>query len=342
MSDIADDLNKAMDDAEALEDTTKGGEDTIAAAPKEDTVNAGEDTIAAVGDAVPGDSVDGGDNDADSVASGVAPVEETTVVATIKVAPKGWSAAAKAEYEKLPENIKREVHKREEDFFKGIEGYKARASAYDQIDQVVKPYEAMLRSANTQTPQAVATLLDWAYKLHTNPVNAVINLAQAHGIDLGALGDHVRGTAGGQQQVDPTVAALQAELAQIKGGLQAAYGQSQQQLQHQVANDVTTFATDTKNKYYENVKGRMADLLERGMAKDLPDAYEQACWMDPSVRAAMETDRLSSAEAERIKQAKQKADAAKRAGFGVSGNGVSSPKLKQDMNLRDLLEASIP
>jgi len=77
---------------------------------------------------------------------------------------------------------------------------------------------------------------------------------------------------------------------------------------------VNQFGSD--KEFIGDVRNVMADLIEKGLANDLPSAYDQACWMVPEVRQVMLARQGQTAAAGAITQKQVKA-----AGASLSAGG---------------------
>ena len=85
----------------------------------------------------------------------------------IEKAPTSWKGAAQAKWNALDPEIKAEVHRREQDFHKGIEGYRQMATIGQTLDAEIRPYEAMIRGAGTNAQTVVRDFFVTAYRLQT-------------------------------------------------------------------------------------------------------------------------------------------------------------------------------
>lgn len=81
--------------------------------------------------------------------------------------PKTWRAEALAKWETLPAEVQREVLKREEDIFKGLESYKADAQIGRSLNQILSPYLPMLQQAGIDPMQQVNSLMQAHHGLAT-------------------------------------------------------------------------------------------------------------------------------------------------------------------------------
>lgn len=255
------------------------------------------------------------------------------------IPPKSWDAETKSKFADIKDPVlRKQIHKREEDFFKGIQGYQDKARQWDDLDRIIQPYMPLLRANGNTAHGAVQNLMNMAYQLHTDPVNTLRGLLRMYNVDPAHLASSA-GAGGGSGAVGPSaeVLSLQREVAGLKNTLFRASETQSASARAYYAGEVERFASDPKNKYYENVKDDMVRVIQAGMAKDLPEAYEKAVKLNPSVSAAIEQDRLRAVEAQRIEQARQKADAAKKAGFNVQGSDAGSGKRSQNESLVDTL-----
>ena len=225
-------------------------------------------------------------------------------------APKTWKPEVAAQWAAIPPAVQAEITRREEDMFQGIERYKATASFGNTVQEVLKPYDAIMKAHNIDPVQTIQGLLGVEYKMatgtHAQRLEVLREIATNYKIDLGAV-------AGGGQEEDPyaapenaRVAQLERELAEVKSGqtsLQAArYEEARQQKQ----SEVNAFATDPANPHFNEVAEDMARMLGLDKSLSLAKAYEQAVWSNPVTRAK----EIARQDAE--KQASARADAEKK------------------------------
>lgn len=215
-------------------------------------------------------------------------------------APGSWKAEAKALFDKLDPLVQQEVLRREGDFHKGIESYKARAQVAERFEQAIAPYLPTIQKLGVSPEQAVSALMRADHTLrHAPPAVKAAEfqkLAQMYGIDL-------------SQEIDPNVAALQNEVYQLREQQRLFQEQQQQQVSQTVNTDIERFASEPGHEHFEVVRAHMAALLQGGQAKDLQDAYDQAVYATPQTRNALIAQQLEKQRAE----ARKKAEEAKKA-----------------------------
>jgi len=217
----------------------------------------------------------------------------------IKKAPSSWKKEAIADWQKLPSVVQDEVLRRESDIHKGIESYKSKAAMADQFEKAMSPYQATLQSLNVAPHELVSDLLRADHMMrHGSPSekNALFRqFATQFGVDLNQIPQ--------QQYVDPQIAPLYQEINNLKS--QQAQVQEQQKVRE--TNELNSVIGDfAKGKeHFEAVRGHMGQLIQAGLAQDLPTAYEMACQIDPDIRSALSVKQQEQEKIERQAKLKQ-------------------------------------
>lgn len=235
-------------------------------------------------------------------------VPEVPTDQVLSPAPNTWKKEVAAKWATLPPDVQAEVARREADFHKGIEGYRAKAQFADSVANVLQPYQQTLKhleeTQGISAEKALDALLSADHKLrYGSPVEKQMymhQLAQSYGVDLA------------QQipQADQQVFTLQQRLQQLETALQNQTQQGAQREQQELNSTIAAFAADPKHSHFESVKGHMSALLQAGQAKDLADAYEQAVYANPTTRAAMLQQQIAAQREEAAQKAKAAREAA--------------------------------
>jgi hypothetical protein len=216
--------------------------------------------------------------------------------------PPGWKGGA-AGWHALPPDAKTFIADRERQYNQGIQRYAEGAKFAGEMVAEFQPYEALLRSVGATPQMATRFLLDKYYTIKAGTAQQkaqlIAELAQDAGVDLSKIAQ------GEVPQVDPTVAALQEQVRQLTGWIQGQHQQSQNAEQSEINRAIDTFAADPAHEHFEAVRPHMAALLQGGRAKDLKDAYDQACWANPEVRASLLNQHQAQDAEKRKKQAEQ-------------------------------------
>lgn len=224
--------------------------------------------------------------------------------------PNTWPKELSADWAKLPENARQQIHKREQDFHNGIRQYKDAAGFGQAIANEMLPYQEMMRTANV-TPQAVvrsimSSLKEMSTGTAESKASTFLKLADEYGIDLSTVMS-LRQRA--PSQAAPDLSPVLQRIEKVESRItQADQEREEAQRQHDDAL-VQKFLNDPKNEHARTVASQMSTLLTSGQAKDLDDAYQQAIWLHPEVRAQL----LAKQEAERRKKEAQEATAARKA-----------------------------
>ena len=249
--------------------------------------------------------------------------------------PSSLKPEYKSDWGKLDKRWRSEFYRRENDFHKGIEPYKGAHQRWEKWDkEVLSPYMARIKSTGAAPEQFISEYLQLdhvlAYGSPQQKQQAVAAFAKYHNIDLAQFAQ------GTQQQVDPTVAALQQELAELRGTLTQGHTAAREREQQEVLGKIESFKSDPKNIYFADVQDQMARLLQAGLAKDMGDAYEQACKLHPVVSQAIAEQRRKDEEKKRTDEAKAKLANAQRAGFEVQSQGAAQPGARASTLREDL------
>lgn len=227
--------------------------------------------------------------------------------------PKTWRAEAKATWAALPPEAKAEILKREDDIFRGIEVYKADASFGKSLKGALAPYLPILEQYKIDPTAQVKQLMEAHHTLALGTPEQKLalfqRLAQDYQIDMGQLQ-----SAGGEAPyIDPAVAALQTELRAVKSQLSTAEQHRLAQERSALEKQIETFSKDPANAYFNEVANDMAELLQRGVCKTLPEAYEKAIWTNPAVRAKEVARQQAEAASKAAQEATARAAAARKA-----------------------------
>lgn len=220
--------------------------------------------------------------------------------------PPGWSAAAKAEFPKLPLAVQEAIAKREIEVSSGFKQYGEKTKAYEAIDNVLKPILPALQMQGLDPAQYVKNLMSAETALRgPNKEQAFLWLAGQYGIDVTRLAPAPK------QELDPAIAPLHQEVTQLKQLLTAQQQAHQQALQAEIQTELSRFAADPKNEFFEQVREDMGALISSGRASGLADAYDKACRMNPDVFQIIEARKLDALNKSRVQQSVQKATQAK-------------------------------
>lgn len=211
--------------------------------------------------------------------------------------------------------------KREADISRGIQMY---SEGHQKWDQLIKPYEPLLQ----QHP-------------NVNPVQLLGNLMDSHLTLLGAKGEAAK-TAKIQELfkaygisiegLNQQAATPQVDFSPINQRLDTVEQFLHKQTLTQFEAEVQRFASDPANKHFDEVSEDIHRLIQTGAAKDLRSAYDQAIWINPTVRQKVLADQ--NAEAARVaKEQQAEAERVRRANRkSASENDQPAPRKSSSMD----------
>lgn len=265
----------------------------------------------------------------------------TAAAPTAVKAPDAWKEPVKAKFAALDPEVQAEISRREAEMHRKFTSQDEERTLGKKIREIAQPYEAILRAEGASVEDSFRSLMNMAYQMRIGSAETkrqiLISTARAYNVDLGV--PLQQGTS------DPTIAALQREIAELKHGQQAQIQERQQQQGAALKAELDAFLAEPGREHFETVKPVMAALLNSGKASTYQDAYEKAIWADPEIRSTLQAQQLREAEEKRAAEAKAKADAAKRAAGSVTGSpgGVrpSNGAGNGSATLRDEIRANL-
>jgi len=250
---------------------------------------------------------------ANQASAAQAPKPEATQVSP----PPHWKGGAKVDWNKLPATVRESI----------AEDHK-HVAAVMPIKQAVAQYEERFQREFGGTDRALGTILGAWQFARQSPVEFAKQFVQQYNIDPHAL---VAGNPGQQpvqglsqeQQLDPALAPIMERLQRAETALQQFAQQPVLQQQRQIETDIQKFQTAMKpdgsvaHPHFNDVKAHMGALMTTpGGPQSLDEAYEQACWANPQVRASLIAAHQASQESER------RAAIARAQGAAVSVSGA--------------------
>lgn len=236
-----------------------------------------------------------------------------TPAPTAKVVPGTWRPEAQQAWDTLPDVVKDEVLKREQDMFAGLEQYKADAAQGQSFSEALKPFEQIFQTYGIDPAKQVAGLMNAHLTLSMGSPEQKQALINQLVKDYGLYNLQVD-----SPYVDPTVASLQTEVKNLRMALDAQQSQTSREMESKINAEVAAFAADPKNVHFNAVFQDMAQLLQSGVSKSLQDAYDKAVWANPVTREAV---MKAQHEAERQEQARIAEEARKKTGVKVKATG---------------------
>lgn len=261
--------------------------------------------------------------------------------------PRALAAHLKAQWSELPDEVRKEFVRLEENSFKGVKALQQDAEMGKSLMAEIRPYEHLIKASGSTPELAVKNLFQTAAILRTGTPyekqRALLSVAQEYGIPLNGIE---------QPRYDPVVE----QLTKLQQQMQQNQQQQEQQAELERVNAVNSFLEEVDEK--GNQKYPLDDNLAQqffyevtavsemnpnaNYRERLEKAYENLSWKVPEIRNAKLTQQQAAAEAER-KEKEAKALQQKKAG-AVSIKGAPSTTATgsfDDLPLRDQLKMQV-
>ena len=213
------------------------------------------------------------------------------------VAPLGLSPESREVWKDVPDAVKADITKRENDYAAGIQKHRVNSERAIAMDRSLQPF-AQLFAMNGGAGQTLPGLLQTASQLQMGSApqkaQAVAQIIKQFGVDIKTLDSMLVGEAPSpevqqQSQMEQMFNQRLAPMQQQLQHYQQRDQQMAQQAQGQIANEVNNFGS--QNEFYNDVRSDMADLLDmaanRGRQMSMQEAYNTACAAHPQISKVM-------------------------------------------------------
>lgn len=255
-------------------------------------------------------------------------------------APLTWRKEAAAIWASLPSEAKNEVLKREQDMFKGLEQYRESANYANTFRQAISQFEPLLRANNMDPIKTAAGLFAAHHALATSAPDRKLELLRTLAADYNI--DIAQAAIYEAPYVDPAVSDLQSRLNEVQSRLAAADAEKQEAKRSSIASEVTAFAADSKNPYFDTVADDIAQLLRTGAAATLQEAYDKAVWTNPVTRAKEIARQTAEATAKAAQTAQVRVNSVKQAtAANVTTRGKTGSTAAPTGTLDDTLSSAL-
>jgi hypothetical protein len=259
-------------------------------------------------------------------------------------APHSWQTQeAKDAWRHVPHAARAEIIRREREVMRVLgESGQARQVA-KRFAEVIRPYEARIRSTGLDPLRAVDELMKADHVLSTaapaKKAALVAQIVKEYGVDIAELDSALAGQPSGDPVAERVEQLVQQRLQPFQSFVQQQAqfeAQRRQAEQAQHAQAVQKMAVDPRYPHFDDVREVMADLIEaagnRGLALSLDEAYKRAIAIDPRFAVSMQ----GQAQA-----ANARAQKALNASVSVGGAPNGGPAAsKPGADLRSTIEAA--
>lgn len=252
--------------------------------------------------------------------------------------PVGWTPESREHWTKLPDNVRKQISKREVEVNKLLQDTSNARRLHHEFNRTVEPYKALMASQGVNNPlEAVNGLLETAAALsmgnQTQKAQRLAGLIKHYGIDIETLDGVLAGEAPqpnqNQNQMSPDIEHLiNQRLAPYEQERTRAAQQQDYEIKQRAASSVSAIAD---KEFFNDVRMDMADIVEmstkRGQHITMEQAYERAVSMNENIQKVVRGRNSSS-------DLSQKQNAA----VGIRGNRSNVPTGSGNLDLRSQLE----
>jgi hypothetical protein len=238
--------------------------------------------------------------------------------------PPGWDGVANLHWDRIPRPVRETIAKQ-------YETIETARQELLPIKELIDTNREFLVNQAGSVQEAQRQMMQFARMSVDNPVALAEHILRSKGLDPRAVFSGQPQAAA--QNQPPNVQAIVAQLVQEQ--LQPILAERDQQQTQQLQTTIDQFAQRPDRPFFNDVRVHMGQLIQVGSAKTLDEAYEQATWANPTIRAHLmdaEREAAGKAQAEQV----QKAKAAQRASVtGSPIEGAVPPKGKSNGSARE-------
>lgn len=254
------------------------------------------------------------------------PVDNTAKPSTeqpstaVGAAPVSWAAEAKASWASLPPAIQNAVLKREAEV---SSGFRQKSDEVRRYEQVIAPVAQEAARLGMQPDQAINALMSAHHMLQQDAPAAIARLAQQYGVDLATLASNPPAIQA-QPRHDPMVSQLYQTVTTLQSRLDDISNTEMKKHYESVSS----------KPHFEQVRQDMARIVQTlpphlTAAEMFEQAYEQAVWVNPEVRAQLIAEQTAQTQQKQAETLQVKAKQAAKAAVSIRGasNGANAPKM---------------
>ena len=260
-------------------------------------------------------------------------------------APASWKAEEAQHWEKATPEIRAAVMRREVEINRAMQDASSSRRAVESLQEVIAPYMGNIQATGGDVVGSIKTFFDYDHRLRhgtqLEKAQAVTALIKNYGVDIEALDNTLAGVAPRPEDSQQLAVkqALERELAPMRQFL----AQQQQREQYtraaqreDTAQEVYTFGSDPQNKYFNQVRSAMADVLDtanaQGRNMTMQEAYESACWQDPQIRSMLLKEHSQGATTSQAAQRARSAAVSVKGSPRSNGAAIAGGSRMDDLN----------
>lgn len=272
----------------------------------------------------------------DSPSTDAAKASEVAAQPATLTPPAGWTAAEKAEWQKLPPAVQAAVSRREAEIANGGRQWSEEKRRYEAV---LSPVAEAARRNGLNTEAGLKALLDAQSFLERDPAGAIKWLAQSHGVNLATLAGHQPDEVPSAQAPDIQAMVrqiVQQTVAPVVAPIQQRWQQEESRQQEMTMQTIHSFASAPGHEHYPAVEATIALILPQVIEENpswtneqkLQEAYDRALYATPATRQQVLAAKESKEAEQRRQEAAQRATKARNAAVSVTGapQGSAAPE----------------
>lgn len=207
-------------------------------------------------------------------------------------APSSWTPKARESWAALPENVRQEVLRREEDSVKGIRQLQEQMAPYTQFANTLEPFIQEAIHNRTDPGQYIGNVMQAERRLRTGTAeerfSSLVEIAEGYGIPLrkiinDAVGQeivpHPSLAPSNKQVIPPEVQRELDEGREFRKNFQTTQEAA-------ITKEIEEFGKT--HEFFEDLREDMGALMDMGRATTLQDAYDKASKINPEVSQLIE------------------------------------------------------
>lgn len=253
-------------------------------------------------------------------------------------APETWRGEAAQLWDSIPEKAREEILKREQDIFRGIEGYKQDAAVAKELKQTLQPFAGLMQQMQLNPKEHISNLLSMHRLMVMGSQQEKVQLLQGLAQQFGVQMDGYQTP----EYIDPALDKAMAELSTLKTQFNGMLEQQREVELNSKIEQINAFASDSKNIYFAELVDDITHLLQTKACKTLPEAYETALYRNPTIRdREMKRQQAESLENARKMEKARAAKAAKAASVNVNSTSRSVGAAAPVGSMEDTMAAKL-
>ena len=360
MGDLRDDLESAFakeeaegsseDTTESVGDTTEeiSTEETTTSESSTETEDKSTDTPTDEDSQTTDVSSKGGDQSAEGGSEDSSAGPQKSAQNDLKP-PASWKPEVREHWKNLPAPVREEVERRERDFAVAIQRNSEAAKFGDHISHVLRPFEAVMQMEGASSVEAIHGMAVTAATLRMGTPQQKAKMAAKivsdYDIDIEMLDSALAGEDMPNPEQNKLMEMIEARLKPVQEFMTTSQRTRQDQTAQrntQVDTEISAFASDPKNEFFNDVREDMGDLVEmahrRGRRMTIDEAYQIAISARPDLKKILD----GRGGGDRVRAAAAAAKAKKNAASSVASSTLTPGHVKsgEARSLRDDIAAA--